>query len=392
MRVMKLGSHNDASPTRANINQACKANTQKRHEIAVGGLSLIYRVQADQDIWLEKLLLPKFQGKPDYEKLLDNEFEVLDRLDHPAIPKAFGLQASVGITGQSTRVLITEFIDGWSLDEVLGFVSALEVKERRYWGLQFYSQFREVLGYLQSHAVVHGDLALENVMISKGGQIKLIDFATAHIQTDKNQAGNSLGFRVQGRESFRAPELRSSGEISLEGDLFAAGRILEELWGDSATPDDKKIIETLCVDRRLPVVVEPQKIERLPKPDKVANPFRIIRNQTKLMSPALPPVLWCLSYGGRLAGALIAVLALSSWCPMARLEINSLPFSHVRLGVSGGWQETPVRNLVVEAGHQTLEFRVPAQDREIFLRTLQLEHAEQLKVFEDFRNADTLRQ
>jgi len=149
------------------------------------------------------------------------EGRILGSLAHPHIAEL--LDAGVLPDGQPYMVL--EYIEGNPIDQFCDS-RALDVNARI--GL-----FLEVLGALaHAHAglIVHRDIKPSNVLVSKDGQVKLLDFGIAKLLPQGEQSPNASLPTVEGGAAltpqFAAPEQVTGGAITTGTDVYAAGVLL----------------------------------------------------------------------------------------------------------------------------------------------------------------------
>ena len=140
-----------------------------------------------------------------------HEFEVLPRLDHRTIPAAYDCVTKrkwFKVTGVE---LLMELIDGKSLADV-------EVRAVGQLVLIF-SEIASGLRHMHSRGVYHGDLKPSNVMLSRAGAVKIIDFGTAWIKGQPKD-------RVQGTPQYMAPEQVTKKVVDVRTDLYNFGALM----------------------------------------------------------------------------------------------------------------------------------------------------------------------
>src|SRR5665213_3309775 len=81
--------------------------------------------------------------------------------------------------------------------------------------LAYLSDATQALTHLHSQnpAVIHGDVKPGNLILAKGGRVKLVDFGMS--------SAPNAGHRRSSTRGFRAPELASSGHPSRASDIYA---------------------------------------------------------------------------------------------------------------------------------------------------------------------------
>lgn len=365
----------------------------KREEIAAGGTALIYRLTySSGDEEIEKILLPKFQSNPDYERLQEKEYGILFSLQHPLIVRAIRLQKRRLRNGSQTSDLFLECVQGKPLSALMSFVKALEPAIRENWAHRLLGQLISVLRYLRFHEIVHGDIAPDNVMVQPNGMVKLLDFGVARKAREE-----AFHFHVAGRPYFKAPELRECGGTSLEGDVFAVGRIFEDVLGDdlARTPKNKVLLQSLLEGRLLPRFELAESgwssaLSPLPSGEHM-NQEGVVRKRT-LVSPR--KTFFSVKQNLYAICLLFCFPILTSWLPQkATLTVNTLPYSSFTVDVLGSQLrfETPVQSISLPSGMVRLDFVIPSQNNRHVVKVFRVHPSDELKVFEDFRNLDTFR-
>lgn len=152
-------------------------------EGAYGEVDLVRRKDLDKKFALkhiEKKLLS--QEKKEYQAMVERE--ILCRLNHPGI-----IKLSASFTDSKRLYFVLEYCEGGAFKDFL----KLHFGRLNFNVVAFYvGEIVNVLEYLHINGVVHRDLKVstsaiqpENIMLSKTGHIKLIDFGTAEISKCK---------------------------------------------------------------------------------------------------------------------------------------------------------------------------------------------------------------
>ncbi|KAG8895154.1 hypothetical protein FRC00_007894 [Tulasnella sp. 408] len=93
-------------------------------------------------------------------------------------------------------------------------------------GLKVLLGVAEALLYLHQNDIVHGDLKLDNVLLSPTGEAKLIDFGLAKMLSPTFATSTSI--KGAGTVAWQAPELLNGGPRSTETDVWAFGMVIAE--------------------------------------------------------------------------------------------------------------------------------------------------------------------
>src|SRR3954451_15459174 len=179
-----------------------------------------------------------------YIQQAKTEFEASQKLNHPAIAKIYDFRQKKSWFKVVGCELLMEHIDGKSLDEV----QAPEVGQL----VLIFCQVASALSHMHRRGVFHGDLKPHNIMLSKSGQIKLIDFGTAWLRgQDKS--------RVQGTPQFMAPEQVTEKEVNEKTDIYNLGATMYRMFtgrfvqqGMPKPGDERRVTVPNKVNPRIP--------------------------------------------------------------------------------------------------------------------------------------------
>ena len=181
----------------------------------------------------------------------EQEACLLARLRHPALVRVFE-----HLSSQDDRYLIMEYVDGWTLSQVI---------KRRDSPLPFARvqiitrQLCQVLSYLHGldPPVIFRDLKPSNIMINRSGNITLIDFGIARVFEDETQTQTYL--RGVGSAGY-APLEQYAGGTDPRSDVYSLGATLYTLLTHHIPPpaavrvvgcEDIKEIEP--INREVPI-------------------------------------------------------------------------------------------------------------------------------------------
>lgn len=143
------------------------------------------------------------------------EYEAAQKLNHPVIAKVYDMRTKRSWFKPSGIELLLEFVEGKTLDEI-------EAPEMGQLVLVF-CQVASALTHMHRRGVFHGDLKPSNIMLSKNGQVKLIDFGTAWIKSrDKNRAG--------GTPQYVAPEQVAEKTVNAKTDIYNFGATMYRMF------------------------------------------------------------------------------------------------------------------------------------------------------------------
>lgn len=224
--------------------------------VADGGMAEIFvatpaRGGAESSLVAIKRMLPHLAANPQNVRLFEEEARIAARLAHPNV---------VAIREQQrdewgVPFIVMEFLPGATLKGVIR--ASLARGEMPPIPFSVWVVTRVCRALHHAHAlgvdgdpVVHGDISPENVLITYGGQVKLLDFGTARAAGKRGlQEAESL----QGKLSYMAPEQAFRRAIGPWTDQFALGVVLFELVTGRRLYRQHRTLESLQRAFRRPV-------------------------------------------------------------------------------------------------------------------------------------------
>jgi serine/threonine-protein kinase len=155
---------------------------------------------------------------------LEREAAVLSALDHPGAVRFL----DDGLTRAGVQFLVMEELDGETLAAYLARRGdRLDVHE----ALLVTKLVLDALVATHARGVVHRDVSIENVFITRRGQVKLIDFGISRLLAVPDIAIGGVVNPVLGTPGFMPPEQARglNDQVDGQSDVWAVGAILFEL-------------------------------------------------------------------------------------------------------------------------------------------------------------------
>lgn len=147
------------------------------------------------------------------------------RLNHVNVAHTFDL-----VRWDDRMYSVTEYVDGVPLATVIDRMRAARRIAPPDVAAFLLAEVCAALGYAHTRRderghpapVIHGDVRPRNVLVSFGGEVKVVDFATSRAELT---IGGERALRQEDRLHFAAPELVATGETNASTDVFAAAAL-----------------------------------------------------------------------------------------------------------------------------------------------------------------------
>ncbi|HET8542760.1 MAG TPA: serine/threonine-protein kinase [Anaeromyxobacter sp.] len=188
-------------------------------EIGRGGMGVVYVGEQEElarQVAVKALDMKLARSKEIVERFR-REGRAYAKLRHEAIVQVHDL-----VEKEDGLYLVTEFVDGADLARALHKGGALPADCVAVVG----ARVADALDYVHYNKLLHRDVKPANVMVSREGEVKLMDFGIAKGEDDMSLTRQGM---LIGSPSYMAPEVLAGGEVGPSSDVWALGVSLYEL-------------------------------------------------------------------------------------------------------------------------------------------------------------------
>jgi serine/threonine-protein kinase len=200
-----------------------------------GGMAVVYRAVAEGPEGFRRSLVikrvrPALSSEPEFARMLAAEARVLALLNHPNIVQVYEFGE---IDGE--QYLTMEFVDGIDLGVLLHKSSALGQPIPPGLCCLIVSSVAAALAYAHDLrdggrplSIIHRDVSPSNIMVTRTGAVKLLDFGIAKATATLRHEQTVTGV-FRGKLGYMSPQHASSLPIDRRADIFALGAVFYEI-------------------------------------------------------------------------------------------------------------------------------------------------------------------
>ncbi len=191
-------------------------------KLGEGGMGVVYKAldtKLDRPVAI-KFLPAHLSSTSDNRARFLQEAKATAALNHPNILSIYEIDEH-----NENAFIVLEFIDGQTLKDYLATVttgSGVPVKQ----AIEWIEKIAQGLKVAHDKHIIHRDIKAENVMLTKTGQLKIMDFGLAKLRSHGTltKAGSSLGTL-----SYMSPEQAQGASADQRSDLWSLGVLFFEL-------------------------------------------------------------------------------------------------------------------------------------------------------------------
>jgi serine/threonine protein kinase len=236
---------------------------QLLRKLATGGMAEVFLARASWPMGFKKTLvlkriLPHLAGDPRFVEMFLSEARLAAQLSHPHIVQIFEFGED-----QGQHFLVMEYIDGPSLHVLIhralkkGFPLPPAVCAR------LVADACEALAFAhdfadpetgQSLGLVHRDISPDNILLTRQGNVKVVDFGIAKAAGQHHRTKTGI---IKGKLPYMAPEQVRAQPLDRRVDVYALGAVLYQLLTGSKpfdAPEEAALMRAILFDPLVPAV------------------------------------------------------------------------------------------------------------------------------------------
>ncbi len=191
-------------------------------EIGRGGMGAVFLAERTDGEYDQKVAIKILQEGRTSESLIQklrNERQILANLKHPNIVNIL----DGGTTDQGIPFIVMEYVDGTMITDYI------EEKDfSLHQKLQLFQRLCEVISFAHQKLIIHRDIKPSNILISRTGEIKLLDFGIAKIL---NQQGQSFQDTQQLfiTPDYASPEHIKGQPLTIASEVYSLGILFYQI-------------------------------------------------------------------------------------------------------------------------------------------------------------------
>ncbi|MCB5179899.1 Stk1 family PASTA domain-containing Ser/Thr kinase [Streptomyces antimicrobicus] len=195
------------------------------HVLGRGGMAEVYLAQDTRlgRTVAVKTLRADLARDPSFQARFRREAQSAASLNHPAIVAVYDTGEDY-VDNISIPYIVMEYVDGSTLRELLHSGRKL-LPERT---LEMTIGILQALEYSHRAGIVHRDIKPANVMLTRTGQVKVMDFGIARAMGDSGMTMTQTA-AVIGTAQYLSPEQAKGEQVDARSDLYSTGCLLYEL-------------------------------------------------------------------------------------------------------------------------------------------------------------------
>ena len=192
--------------------------------LGFGGMSEVHLardLRLHRDVAI-KVLRADLARDPSFYLRFRREAQNAAALNHPAIVAVYDTGEAETATGPLPYIVM-EYVDGVTLRDIVHTEGPMPPRR----AIEVIADACQALNFSHQHGIIHRDVKPANIMISKTGAVKVMDFGIARAIADSNSVTQTAA--VIGTAQYLSPEQAQGASVDARSDVYSLGCVLYEI-------------------------------------------------------------------------------------------------------------------------------------------------------------------